>query len=76
MSAGRSYCSTQLQNEEAMMKAIFAVCLSLGLALPAAASKIVSSVDPAELSESRQTPLGLYLTVEDAAAALAYQPSE
>ena len=46
-------------------------CLLLGL--PASA-EILSSVDPGLLPDRKHTRLGLYLTAEDAAAALAADP--
>jgi len=47
---------------------------ALLLALPALAADIVSSVDAESVSDRRSTPLGLYLTPEDAQKALEANP--
>ena len=54
------------------MKRLAAAVLAAALVLPAAAGAagIVSTVDAAKLPETKQTPLGLYLTPKDAHAAL------
>lgn len=53
-----------------MFRMVLAIALASAIALPAAAGEIKSSVDGAVLSKSKQTPLGLYLSPEDAHAAL------
>jgi hypothetical protein len=60
--------------EIAMIRTILATMLSIALALPAMAGEFASSVDAANLSKSRHTTLGLYLTAGDAAAALEADP--
>jgi len=57
-----------------MYKCLAALALAACLSLPAAAADIVSSVDAAALSKSRQTDAGLYLTSRDAHAALEAEP--
>lgn len=57
-----------------MIRTILAACLSAALALPAMAGHIASSVDAGDLPQSRQTEIGLYLTAEDAFAALEANP--
>jgi rhodanese-related sulfurtransferase len=56
-----------------MRKTLITILAALA-ATAAAAADIVTSVDPATLPKGKQTPLGLYLTPADAAAALAADP--
>jgi len=58
-----------------MIRSILALSTALALVLPAAAGSLARSVDPATVSEKRQTPLELYLTVEEAYDALVADPS-
>jgi len=57
-----------------MLKTLTAAILAAGLALPAAAGGIASSVDPATLTDREKTALGLYLTPADAHRALSADP--
>jgi rhodanese-related sulfurtransferase len=56
-----------------MLKAL-AVAAAAFAALPAVAADIASSVDAGSLPDSRTTPLGLYLSSEDAHSALTADP--
>ncbi len=53
---------------------LMAAAVALATVLPAAAEPIRSTVDAAALSDAKATPLGLYLTPADAAAAIAADP--
>ncbi len=57
-----------------MIRPALLAAAALLMALPALAADIASSVDPASVSERRSTPLGLYLTPEDAQTALDADP--
>ena len=56
------------------MRQILLTAAALLTALPALAADITSSVDAGALSDSKTTPLGLYLTPADAHAALSADP--
>ena len=57
-----------------MIKPALVAAASLLMALPTLAADIASSVDASSVSERRSTPLGLYLTPQDAHAALTADP--
>ena len=57
-----------------MIKTCLAAATMLAIALPAFAGEIATSVDPASLSKTRQTPLGLYVASADADKALQAAP--
>ncbi|MDH3666842.1 MAG: hypothetical protein OEN23_07910 [Paracoccaceae bacterium] len=57
-----------------MLKTVLAIALASAIALPAAAGEIASSVVGTALPKSKQTPLGLYLTPQDAHSALSADP--
>ncbi len=54
---------------------LLAACATLAIAGPAAALDLASSVAEADVPERKQTTIGLYLSMEDAAAALEADPS-
>ncbi len=58
-----------------MPRTVFALTAAALLAAPAFAGDLASSVTSADLPEKKRTTLELYLTPEDAAAALAADPS-
>ena len=57
-----------------MFRNLLTAALLAALALPAVGGEIKSSVEAATLAESKQTALGLYLTPQDAHAALSADP--
>ncbi len=57
-----------------MFRTMLAIALAAVIALPAAAGEIATSVDGSTLPKAKQTPLGLYLTPQDAFAALSADP--
>ena len=57
-----------------MFRSLVAAIAVGALALPALAGDIATSVSPEDVSDSRKTPFGLYLTATDAHAALTRDP--